>query len=157
MGEVCKYGHETSKIGCCGLIVHDGARHCGSVWVEVVQCWVEASVPFYRKGDGVFPRTLAKRLFRIRSLVHERQVGLIGWAPTAKSVGVTVWLSCTGSLDGVWLGSGGLVFPRFFDLAKIGLANGQPGSDTKFVATGFPGLNSQKMALVLISPRITVS
>ena len=47
--------------------------------------------------------------------------------------------------------------PRFFDLAKIGLANGQPGSDNKFVATGFPGINSQKMALVLISPRITVS
>ena len=31
--------------------------------------------------------------------------------------------------------------PRFFDLAKIGLAIGQPGSDTKFVATGFPGIN----------------
>ena len=51
-----------------------------------------------------------------------------------------------------WVG-----YPRFIDLAKIGLANGQPGSDDKFVATGFPGINSQKMALVLISPRITVS
>ena len=51
-----------------------------------------------------------------------------------------------------WVG-----FPKFIDRAKIGLANGQPGSDTKFVATGFPGINSQKMALVLISLRITVS
>ena len=68
-----------------------------------------------------------------------------------------MWLSCMGSLAGVsgrvwWVG-----FPRFFDLAKIGLANGQPGSDTKFVATDSPGINSQKMALVLISLRITVS
>ena len=47
--------------------------------------------------------------------------------------------------------------PRFFDLAKIGLANGQPGSETKFVTTGFPGINFQKMALVLTSPSITVS
>ena len=51
-----------------------------------------------------------------------------------------------------WVG-----FPRFFYIAKIGLANGQPGSDTKFVTTGFPGINFQKMALVLTSPRITVS
>ena len=51
-----------------------------------------------------------------------------------------------------WVG-----LPKFIDLAKIGLANGQPGSDTKFVATGFPGINFQKMALVLTSPRITVS
>ena len=29
--------------------------------------------------------------------------------------------------------------PKFFDLAKIGLANGQPGSDTKSVTTGFSG------------------
>ena len=46
---------------------------------------------------------------------------------------------------------------KFFDLAKIGLANGQPGSDTKFVATGFLDIKFQKMAVVLTSPRITVS
>ena len=51
-----------------------------------------------------------------------------------------------------WVG-----LPKFFDLAKIGLANGQPGSDTKLVRTGFSGYNFQKMALVLTSPRITVS
>ena len=51
-----------------------------------------------------------------------------------------------------WVG-----LPKFIDRAKIGLANGQPGSDTKSVATGFPGINFQKMALVLTSPRITVS
>ena len=33
-----------------------------------------------------------------------------------------------------WVG-----LPKFFDLAKIGLANGQPGSDTKFVTTGLLG------------------
>ena len=33
-----------------------------------------------------------------------------------------------------WVG-----LPKFIDLAKIGLANGQPGSDTKVVRTGFPG------------------
>ena len=33
-----------------------------------------------------------------------------------------------------WVG-----LPKFFDLAKIGLANGQPGSDTKSVTTGFSG------------------
>ena len=51
-----------------------------------------------------------------------------------------------------WVGQ-----PRFFDLAKIGLANGQPGSDTKFVTTGFSGIDFQKVAVVLTSPRITVS
>ena len=51
-----------------------------------------------------------------------------------------------------WVG-----LPKFIDLAKIGLANGQPGSNTKSVATGFPGINFQKMAVVLTSPRITVS
>ena len=51
-----------------------------------------------------------------------------------------------------WVG-----LPKFFDLAKIGLANGQPGSDTKFVTTGFLGIKFQKMAVVLISHRITVS
>ena len=47
--------------------------------------------------------------------------------------------------------------PKFFDLAKIGLANGQPGSGTKSVATSFPGIKFQKLAVVLTSPRITVS
>ena len=51
-----------------------------------------------------------------------------------------------------WVG-----LPKLIDLAKIGLANGQPGSDTKSVATDSPGINSQKMALVPISPRKTVS
>ena len=89
--------------------------------------------------------------------MHDRQARLIRWAPTAKSVGVTVWLSCTRSFGcGLvmvwWVG-----LPKFFDLAKIGLANGQPGSDTKSVATGFSGINFQKMPIVLTSPRITVS
>ena len=51
-----------------------------------------------------------------------------------------------------WVG-----LPKFFDLAKIGLANGQPGSDTKFVTTGFPGINFQKMALVLTSPGLLLA
>ena len=71
----------------------------------------------------------------------------------------------SGSLCGylareAWLGFGyGLVgcLPKFFDLAKIGLANGQPGSDTKFVTTGFLGIKFQKMVVVLTSPRITIS
>ena len=46
---------------------------------------------------------------------------------------------------------------RFFDLAKLGLANGQPGSDTKSVTTGFPGNKFPEKTVVLISPRITVS
>ena len=74
-----------------------------------------------------------------------------------KGVGVTVWLSCTRSLAGVLAKVCWVVLPKFFDLAKIGLANGQPGSDTKFVTTGIPGINFQKMVLVLTSPRITVS
>ena len=51
-----------------------------------------------------------------------------------------------------WVG-----LPKFFDLAKIGLANGQPGSDTKSVTTGFPGNKFPEKTVVLISPRITVS
>ena len=51
-----------------------------------------------------------------------------------------------------WVG-----LPGFIDSAKIGLANGQPGSGTKFAGTDSPGVNFQKMALVLTSPRITVS
>ena len=66
------------------------------------------------------------------AILHEK----LGWGL------VKVW----------WVG-----LPKFIDLAKIGLANGQPGSDTKSVATGFPGINFWKMALVLTSPRITVS
>ena len=66
------------------------------------------------------------------AILHEK----LGW------VLVKVW----------WFG-----LPRFSDLAKIGLANGQPGSDTKSVGTDSPGTNSQKMAVVLTSPRITVS
>ena len=66
------------------------------------------------------------------AILHEK----LGWGL------VKVW----------WVG-----LPKFIDLAKIGLANGQPGSDTKSVGTDSPGINSQKMALVLISPRITVS
>ena len=55
--------------------------------------------------------------------------------------------------DNVWW----VGLPKFIDLAKIGLANGQPGSITKSVASASPGVNSQKMAFVLTSPRITVS
>ena len=66
------------------------------------------------------------------AILHEK----LGWGL------VMVW----------WVG-----LPKFIDLAKTGLANGQPGSDTKSVATGFPGINFQKMAIVLTSPRITVS
>ena len=51
-----------------------------------------------------------------------------------------------------WVG-----LPKFIDLAKIGLANGQPGSDTKSVTTGFPGNKFPEKTVVLISPRITVS
>ena len=53
----------------------------------------------------------------------------------------------------VWRGG----LPKFFDLAKIGLANGQPGSDTKSVTTGFPDNKFPEKTVVLISPRITVS
>ena len=85
--------------------------------------------------------------------MRDRHARLIGWAPTAKSVGITVWLSCTGSLAGVLVRVWWVGLPKIFDLAKIGLANGQPGSDTKSVATGFPGINYQKMAVVLTSPQ----
>ena len=71
----------------------------------------------------------------------------------------------SGSLCGylareVWLGFGyGLegCLPKIFDLAKIGLANGQPGSDTKSVTTGFPGNKFLEKTVMLISSRITVS
>ena len=48
------------------------------------------------------------------AILHEK----LGWGS------VKVW----------WVG-----LPKFIDLAKIGLANGQPGSDTKSVTTGFLG------------------
>ena len=54
------------------------------------------------------------------AILHEK----LGWGL------VKVW----------WIG-----LPKFFDLAKIGLANGQLGYDTKFVATEFPGNNFQKI------------
>ena len=66
------------------------------------------------------------------AILHEK----LGWGL------VKVW----------WVG-----FPKFIDLAKIGLANGQPGSDTKSVTTGFPGNKFPEKTVVLISPRITVS
>ena len=66
------------------------------------------------------------------AILHEK----LGWGL------VKVW----------WVG-----LPKIFDLAKIGLANGQPGSDTKSVTTCFLGINFQKMSVVLTSPRITVS
>ena len=66
------------------------------------------------------------------AILHEK----LGWGL------VKVW----------WVG-----LPKFSDLDKIGLANGQPGSANKSVGTDSPGINSQKMALVLISPRVTLS
>ena len=66
------------------------------------------------------------------AILHEK----LGWGL------VMVW----------WVG-----LPKFIDLAKIGLANGQPGSDTKSVTTGFPGNIFPEKTVVLISPRITVS
>ena len=48
------------------------------------------------------------------AILHEK----LGWGL------VMVW----------WVG-----LPKFIDPAKIGLANGQPGSDTKSVTTGFLG------------------
>ena len=73
-------------------------------------CCVGTSVPFYRKkgAESSFAR-LRMRQFRRRSLARDPQARLIGWAPTAKSVRVTVWLSYTRSLAGVRLRSGGLV------------------------------------------------
>ena len=53
------------------------------------------------------------------AILHEK----LGWGL------VKVW----------WVG-----LPKFIDLAKIGLANGQPGSDTKSVTTGSPDINFQK-------------
>ena len=66
------------------------------------------------------------------AILHEK----LGWGL------VKVW----------WVG-----LPKFIDLAKIGLANGQPGSDTKSVTTCFPDNKFPEKTVVLISPRITVS
>ena len=66
------------------------------------------------------------------AILHEK----LGWGL------VMVW----------WVG-----LPNFIDPAKIGLANGQPGSDTKPVTTGFPSNKFPEKIVVLISPRITVS
>ena len=66
------------------------------------------------------------------AILHEK----LGWGL------VEVW----------WVG-----LPKFIDLARIGLANGQPGSRTKPVTTGFPGNKFPEKTVVLISPRITVS
>ena len=62
------------------------------------------------------------------AILHEK----LGWGL------VKVW----------WVG-----LPKFIDLAKIGLANGQPGSDTKFVATGFLGINSLESGLCAHQPQ----
>ena len=62
------------------------------------------------------------------AILHEK----LGWGL------VMVW----------WVG-----LPKFIDPAKIGLANGQPGSDTKSVTTGFPGNKFPEKTVVLISPR----
>ena len=82
---------------------------------------------------------LRMRQFRCHSLAHDRQARLIGWAPTAKRcrghcVAILHEKLGWGLVKVWWVG-----LPKFFDLDKIGLANGQPGSDTKFVRTGFLG------------------
>ena len=69
--------------------------------------WGKRSL-YIKKMESSFER-LRMRQIRCRSLARDRQARLIGWAPTSKSVGVTVWLSYTGSLAGVRLRSGGLV------------------------------------------------
>ena len=48
--------------------------------------------------------------------------------------------------------------PRDSDQAKIGLASGQPGSDTKVVGAGFPGHKFPASdPYVTTRPRITVA
>ena len=133
-----------------GIVARLGKRLCFA--------GLRLACPFYRKkGTESSFACLRMRHVRRRSLARDRQARLIGWAPTAKRVRITVWLSCTGSLAGVLVRVWWVGLPRFINLAKVGLANGQPGSGTKSVGTDSPGTNSQKMALVLISPRITVS
>ena len=87
----------------------------------------------------------------------DRQARLIGWAPTAKKrrghcVAILQEKLGWGLVKVWWVG-----LPKFIDQARIGLANGQPGSDTKSVTTGFPGNKFPEKTIVLISPRITVS
>ena len=48
-----------------------------------------------------------------------------------------IQLLCAEDCFGLFVGGTRLL--QFIDLAKIGLANGQPGSDTKPVTTGFSG------------------
>ena len=47
--------------------------------------------------------------------------------------------------------------PRDSDQAKIGLANGQPGSDTKAVGDGFPTYDIPEINPLCHQPRITVT
>ena len=61
------------------------------------------------------------------AILHEK----LGWGL------VMVW----------WVG-----LPKFIDLAKIGLANGQPGSDTKVVRTGFFRISFSQKNWSLCSP-----
>src|SRR4051812_10794648 len=85
--------------------------------IVVVLCWLGLTCPFYRKKgtESSFAR-LRERLFRIRSLAHERQARLLGWAPTAKRCRATVGPSCRRSLAGVlvmawWVGSPKIYWP----------------------------------------------
>ena len=47
--------------------------------------------------------------------------------------------------------------PRDSDQAKIGLANGQPGSDTKAVGAGIPGHDIPEINPSCHQPRITAT
>ena len=59
---------------------------------------------------------------------------LIGWAPAIKDVGCHCgWDRLDCGQEKLWM----VWKPRDGDQAKIGLANGQPGSDTKAVGAGF--------------------
>ena len=62
------------------------------------------------------------------AILHEK----LGWGL------VKVW----------WVG-----LPKFIDRAKIGLANGQLGSDTKSVTTDFPGISFPENGLCAHRPQ----
>ena len=84
---------------------------------------------------------------------------LIGWAPTAKKVSAGY---CASLSDGMGLSMGGKGWtmwnPRDSDQAKIGLANGQPGSDTMAIGAGFLGHNIPEInPSCHHQPRITVT
>ena len=66
------------------------------------------------------------------AILHEK----LGWGL------VKVW----------WVG-----LPKFIDLAKIGLANGQPGSDTKSITTGSPDINFQKRPSCSLAPGLLLA